>query len=166
MFSPLFALQNEKYVIKTFIEHQTVLLKFAWRLTKNTEVARDILQNVAVKLLDKKDFMAENEIAFIKNTIKQVYQNYITVNKKYIHEEIAEGTDSFFDLDIIDSIALKQVKAKIHLLSEKQQKEIMAAANGFSIIEQNHKKCSGSYESSKTHKRLGILNLRKILKEE
>lgn len=153
-------------MIDFLTKNYPALMKYSLRLCKNNQVAEDVLQTVAFKFIKSPPENVVNKAAFVKNTIKQVYNNYRAVNKKFSFENVDVAPDLLFDVDLIDSIALKEIKSKARLLPRRQCQEVMFAADGYQIMEgvTNASK-RPEYMTAKTLKRLGILELKRILKE-
>lgn len=157
-------------VVEHLISNRDHFFKYAKAVTKRPEVAEDIIQSSALRFLVSKIEVDEIKDVdrFIKSTIRQVYLNYITVNKKYayasmVRDESGEWTEvEFEDPEVIvfniDEHSMKMIIKKTRAAGILSNKEI-AAVERYLRNEGVDSK-TAEYETLKTHKRNAIIKMK------
>lgn len=145
--------------------HRKTLMTFAMKLTRNKEQAQDLLQTIALKFLQTpptEEIL--NSRAYLCGAIKMAFLNLRTVNKKYAYVD-TEFPDNQYESDLIDSIALSQIRKKAKTLPPKQAQQMAQALSGNDIGEGLGEDPSKNpkYETNKTHRRLGTQALKRMM---
>lgn len=152
---------NELYKNKRYYS------QIAFRVVKRHELAEEVIQLVAIKLLSIKD-----EILNIKNFIAQVVfhqaLNMFTTHKRFdfdAFDMILRAKDyNNGEVHLLRKTSVNRIKQEVYKLPPKQQ---TALRRWFGIdcdIDRKPKKIN--YDTNKLNSRWGILSLRKKLNKE
>ena len=151
-------------------ENREMFLKYAKAMTKRLEVAEDVLQSAVVRLMVNGSNLQEvkDKNRFIKSTMRQVYSNYITVNKKYVTALLEQNENGdwveveFEDRGLVvfntDEYSMKVLLKKSKAAGILTKSEISAIdryLKGESIDSK-----SGEYTTLKIHRRNATLKIR------
>ena len=158
-----------KEFISLFQQHQKDYQRFALKICRNPELAEDVLQQTALKILSSKmDFESIDKKDFIFVMIRQVMWRYVSNSKRlsYLDDFQSENDDrdetNFLDSflqnnigceyqsDLSDTMRLNEIRRAARFLPEGQRLAVMSAL-------------AGKETESQLQRQLAIINLKEKL---
>ncbi len=116
---------DRKQFEQIFNEYFSQLINFSKFYVKDTDSAKEIVQNVFINLWQKKESIDSNKSikSYLFTSVKNRSLNYIRDNKKYKSEYLdieIEKHNTFFEVDILTSNELQEkISKSINSLPEK-----------------------------------------------
>lgn len=173
-------------LMQTLQDKRPIFVRYARKLTRNDERADDLVQHVALRLLQYPiEFEVENDVKFLFTMIYQASANKWRTEKKYLFlgdahstqteeavrlEQLLQANNSCtYEGDLVDSFKILEIARAADRLPKKQKAAIMNALHGNDIGEIELGGLEGNlshhpqYNSLKTNKRLAIQKLKEEL---
>ena len=134
-------IQSEKDFHLIFREYYQILVNFACRYTNDKQVSKDLVQDVFVKLWEKrKDFDCIKNIKnFLFTTVRNKCYNYLRDNKLKKHVDVSNLEALIVEFSIENEIIKEEVLFQVHQLykhlTPQQQKIFSLSSNGLKAKE-------------------------------
>lgn len=107
---------NEKTIRSIFDQHYPPLCGFANKYVKDMDASRDIVQNVFIKLWEKRQELDTSQLIkpYLYRSVMNLCLNYLRDNKKLVHHELPTENDQLVEyLDSSNKMELSELQAKI-----------------------------------------------------
>lgn len=154
-------------LINELYKNYKYYLQIAYKVVKKRELAEDVIQSLAIRLLSKEDTVKDIK-AFVSQCIYNQALNIRTVNKRYFPEgtvavTLKDNSASSEEL-LMERISSRELNNIVETLPKKQRKAVSSWYGlGCNV---NRKPKKFNYDTNKANVRAGVMSLRRKLNKD
>ena len=114
---------DKEYIIDLYERYGKSLWKYAYSLSKNNEIANDLVSATFLKIIEKIDIIRKVHRykikSYLMSMVKNTYYNYINKEKETIDfDTISEYSYHNTDNDFTDKIGISEVEETLNYMPE------------------------------------------------